>query len=118
MDEKKDLPELLTIRYICSRLQIHPNTLRQWEKKGLIKCFRIGVRGDRRYLKADVLKMFQRDYRQQADELYAEMHWELQQEQLEKDIEEERRKEKGREKKHEVLIRLNEAQFEARKRLV
>ncbi|MBI4050543.1 MAG: MerR family transcriptional regulator [Candidatus Doudnabacteria bacterium] len=47
----EELPELLTIRNASQLLSVHPNTLRNWEKEGLIQVIRIGKRGDRRYKK-------------------------------------------------------------------
>jgi DNA-binding transcriptional MerR regulator len=46
-----ELPELLTIRDVTALLNVHPNTLRNWEKEGLISVVRIGPRKDRRYRK-------------------------------------------------------------------
>jgi len=63
-EDKKELPELLSIKHICERLDIHPNTLRKWEKKGLVECYRVGARRDRRFLKEDIMRMFRRDYEQ------------------------------------------------------
>lgn len=64
-DNKKEIPELLSMKYITQRLQIHPNTLRQWEKKGYVTCYRVGVRRDRRFLKEDIMRMFRLDYEHQ-----------------------------------------------------
>jgi len=52
----KDQPEYLTISQACELLQVHPNTLRNWDKKGVLKASRIGVRGVRRYKRADLIK--------------------------------------------------------------
>lgn len=41
--------KLLTIKEAAVALNCHPNTLRQWEEKGLLTPIRIGVRRDRRY---------------------------------------------------------------------
>ena len=47
----EELPELLTIRDVTRLLNVHANTLRNWEKEGLINVVRIGPRRDRRYQK-------------------------------------------------------------------
>lgn len=53
---QKHLPELLTLKQACELLQVHPNTLRNWDKNGTLKAVRIGERKLRRYKKADLLK--------------------------------------------------------------
>lgn len=53
----KDLPEYLTLMQVAELFQVHPNTLRNWDKNGTLKAVRIGVRKIRRYKKSDVLKM-------------------------------------------------------------
>lgn len=52
-----ELPELLTIKDVTSLLNVHPNTLRNWEREGLISVVRIGKRGDRRYKKEIIGKI-------------------------------------------------------------
>lgn len=54
-----ELPELLTIGDVSYLLNVHQNTLRNWEKDGFIKVVRIGKRGDRRYKKELVRKMME-----------------------------------------------------------
>lgn len=56
-DEK--IPELLTMKETCELLKVHANTLRQWDKKGILKAVRFGARRDRRYKKDDVLKLIE-----------------------------------------------------------
>ncbi|MGI6378548.1 MAG: helix-turn-helix domain-containing protein [Patescibacteria group bacterium] len=51
------LPEILTLSQACEILNCHPNTLRNWGNKGLIKCIRFGSRGDRRFKKGDVFEL-------------------------------------------------------------
>jgi excisionase family DNA binding protein len=54
-DEK--IPELLTMKETCELLKVHANTLRQWDKKGILKAVRFGARKDRKYKKEDVLSL-------------------------------------------------------------
>ena len=58
--KKKIMPELFTLKEACEILKVHPNTLRQWDKKGILKAVRFGQRGDRRYRKEDILKLTNR----------------------------------------------------------
>lgn len=50
----RDLPQLLTIQQASHLINVHPNTLRNWEKKGKISAIRIGSRRDRRFLQSDI----------------------------------------------------------------
>ena len=38
------IPELLTLKEACDILKCHPNTLRQWDKKGILPAIRIGIK--------------------------------------------------------------------------
>lgn len=49
--------KLLKISEASELLNVHPNTLRKWDEKGILKAVRFGVRGDRRYEKVKVLKL-------------------------------------------------------------
>jgi excisionase family DNA binding protein len=49
--------EILTLQQACDLLNCHPNTLRQWDNKGILKAIRFGARKDRRYKKGDILKI-------------------------------------------------------------
>lgn len=51
------LTELLTLKKTSEILKVHPNTLRQWDKKGILKAVRFGNRKDRHYKKEDILRM-------------------------------------------------------------
>jgi excisionase family DNA binding protein len=53
MTNEEKVPELLTLKQACEILKVHPNTLRQWDKKGILKAVRFGQRKDRRYKKED-----------------------------------------------------------------
>jgi excisionase family DNA binding protein len=45
---------LLTARQVARLLNVHVNTVRRWNDRGILKAYRIGPRGDRRFNKADV----------------------------------------------------------------
>ena len=45
---------LLTVAEVAQRLHAHPHSVRRWADAGLLHCYRIGIRGDRRFQSADV----------------------------------------------------------------
>src|SRR5258708_1656489 len=52
-----EIKQLLTLKEVCTILQCHPNTLRLWDKKGILKAVRIGERRTRRYKREDIQKL-------------------------------------------------------------
>lgn len=48
------MEELLTLREAANILKVHPNTLRLWDKKGVLKAVRIGIKKARRYRKENL----------------------------------------------------------------
>ena len=56
IENEPEMPELLTLMETSKILNCHPNTLRQWDKKGILVAVRFGERKDRRYRKEDILK--------------------------------------------------------------
>jgi len=59
MTTNQDLPELLTIKEAARMINVHPNTLRNWEKDGKIQAIRIGSRRDQRIPKQTIWAMCQ-----------------------------------------------------------
>lgn len=55
--KQKIATELLTLSEASQILKVHPNTLRKWDKKGVLKAVRFGERGDRRYRKEEIEKL-------------------------------------------------------------
>ena len=45
---------MLTVREVGQLLHVHSNTLRRWSDQGIIKAYRIGPRGDRRFRAEDI----------------------------------------------------------------
>jgi len=52
--------QLLTVREVARILHIHENTVRRWSDKGMIKTYRIGNRGDRRFMQNDIVHFLSR----------------------------------------------------------
>jgi len=52
---KDELPSrMLTVQEVAHLLYVHANTVRKWSNLGLIKTYRIGRRGDRRFTVEEV----------------------------------------------------------------
>jgi len=49
--------KLLKISEAAKLLNVHPNTLRKWDRKGIFIAVRFGERRDRRYRKEDIMKL-------------------------------------------------------------
>ena len=49
---------LLTTSEVAKLLYIHINTVRRWSDQGILKPYRIGPRGDRRFLRDDVMSLY------------------------------------------------------------
>jgi len=39
---------------VARLLGVHVNTVRRWEGKGILKAYRVGPRGDRRFRREDI----------------------------------------------------------------
>lgn len=54
MASRKDINGMLTISEVAQLLSVHINTVRRWSNQGVLKAYRIGSRGDRRFRQEDV----------------------------------------------------------------
>ena len=54
MKSNNQKDSLLTVREVSQILHVHSNTLRRWSDQGIIKAYRIGPRGDRRFKQEDI----------------------------------------------------------------
>ena len=50
---------LLTMREAADFLHAHPNSIRRWADDGLLKSYRMGVRGDRRFSHQELLEFLE-----------------------------------------------------------
>jgi excisionase family DNA binding protein len=46
---------MMTTSGVASMLNIHINTVRRWSDQGILKPYRIGPRGDRRFMRDDIM---------------------------------------------------------------
>jgi excisionase family DNA binding protein len=56
MADKTGIPKLITLSEASKILRVHPNTLRLWDKNGILPAVRIGEKKVRRYRKEDIMK--------------------------------------------------------------
>jgi excisionase family DNA binding protein len=58
---KSDSSQYLTLIQASKLLQVHANTLRNWDKNGVLKAYRIGTRKVMRYKKEDLIKFIEKN---------------------------------------------------------
>jgi len=56
-DEDLMMP-VLTMREATRLLNVHSNTLRRWSDRGVVKAYRLGPRGERRFRREDIDALF------------------------------------------------------------
>ena len=61
MSDKEQPKEYLRVSEASKLLGVHANTLRNWDKQGLLKPVRVGVRKERRYKREDILKLLENE---------------------------------------------------------
>ena len=54
MANDNSIDPMLTTSDVARLLNVHINTIRRWSNLGVIKTYRIGSRGDRRFRQEDV----------------------------------------------------------------
>jgi excisionase family DNA binding protein len=53
-----DAGAMLTVGDVARLLNVHINTVRRWSNQGILKAYRIGSRGDRRFRREDIASFF------------------------------------------------------------
>ena len=54
MENHEGINPMLTISDVAHLLNVHINTVRRWSNQGILKTYRIGSRGDRRFEREDI----------------------------------------------------------------
>ena len=54
MASHDDINPMLTTNEVARMLNVHINTIRRWSNQGVLKTYRIGSRGDRRFHRNDI----------------------------------------------------------------
>ena len=54
IDSSKLNGDMLTIREVARLLHAHPSSIRRWADQGLLTCYRVGLRNDRRFRPEDL----------------------------------------------------------------
>ena len=54
MAAHKEIESMLTTSDVARLLNVHINTVRGWSNQGILKAYRIGSRGDRRFQQDDI----------------------------------------------------------------
>ncbi len=60
MANNKESDHMMTTSEVARLLKVHINTVRRWSDQGILKAYRVGSRGDRRFDKADVATFLSR----------------------------------------------------------
>ena len=62
-DNRDQTGRMLRTGQACRILCVHSNTLRRWCEQGIIKGYRVGPRGDRRFKLEDVTELLAENIR-------------------------------------------------------
>ena len=54
MANRKEIDPMLTVSDVARLHSVHINTIRRWSNQGILKAYRIGSRGDRRFRQEDI----------------------------------------------------------------
>ena len=57
MADASRMERMLPVREVARLLYVHGNTVRRWSDKGIIRAYRIGHRGDRRFSQEDISRI-------------------------------------------------------------
>jgi len=53
-NNNEEINPMLTTSDVARLLNVHMNTVRRWSNQGVLRAYRIGSRGDRRFRREDI----------------------------------------------------------------
>ena len=69
MAAHKEVDPMLTASDVARLLNVHVNTVRRWSNQGILKAYRIGSRGDRRFNEEDITDFLLQEERMHEEEV-------------------------------------------------
>ena len=60
MANHKEIDPMLTVSDVARLISVHINTVRRWSNQGILKSYRVGSRGDRRFRQEDITSFLSR----------------------------------------------------------
>lgn len=63
METRSRNSEMMTTTEVAKLLHVHANTVRHWANRGLLRAYRLGPRGDRRFKHEDIDSFIRHDNR-------------------------------------------------------
>ncbi len=61
MAEHNDIDPMLTTSDVARLINVHINTVRRWSNQRILKAYRIGSRGDRRFRREDIVSFLAKE---------------------------------------------------------
>ena len=62
-------PGMLSMAEVASILHAHPSSVRRWVRQGILKCYRFGNRGDRKFSVEQVSEFIDAGFRPDYNDL-------------------------------------------------
>ncbi len=56
----KMMPQMMTVKNVCEFLNVSRSSVHRWSNNGMLKCYQLGTRGDRRYTMEDIYAFLER----------------------------------------------------------
>ena len=63
MANYEKIDPMLTTSDVARLLSVHINTVRRWGNSGILKAYRVGSRGDRRFRREDIVRFLSQESR-------------------------------------------------------